>query len=93
MDKSGTNKVHNLTQGSEAVEPSVVIEPQEKPAASSLAYPSIQEEAKQITPSINGYPELGETLAPEKNKAAITETVQNPDQPKDRKKAMVRFRS
>ena len=89
MDKSGNNKVHNLTQGSEAVEPSV-IEPQEKPAASSIAKP---EEAKQINPSINGYPELGETLAPEKNKAAITETVQNPDQPKDRKKAMVRFRS
>ena len=89
MDKSGTNKVHNLTQGSEAVEPSVY-EPQEKPAASSLANP---EESKQINPSINGYPELGETLAPEKNKAAITETVQNPDQPKDRKKAMVRFRS
>lgn len=90
MDKSGTNKVHNLTQGSEAVEPSVN-EPPEKPSASSLAKP--EGGANQVNPSINGYPELGETLAPEKTKAAITETVQNPGQQKDRKKAMVRFRS
>ena len=86
---SGANKVHNITDGSDAIEPSQNLPPI-KPEGKSIA---AKDGKSKIHPSINEETNLEATLGGDKIVAEVVETVNDPSQPRDRRKANIRLKS
>ena len=86
---SGANKVHNITDGSDAVEPSQNLPPI-KPEGQSIA---AKDGKSKIHPAINDDTALAATLGADKVIADVIETADDPNKPKDRRKATIRLKS